>query len=52
MTQNHFGCCETKGTRKNPNANQSENNFESKDGKDRSQDKSKPRGRISIQIKK
>jgi len=41
-----------KGTRKNPNANQSENHLESKDGKDRSQDWPKPCGRTSIQIKK
>jgi len=33
MTQNPFDCCQTKGTHKNPNANQSENNFEIKDEK-------------------
>ena len=33
-----FDCCETKGTRKNSNANQSENHLESKYGKNRSQD--------------
>jgi len=49
--ESFFNRRQTKGTRKNPNVNRSENHLESKYGKNRSQDWSKPRGRTSIQIK-